>query len=511
MSDSQRSTHSSLCVKGAAAAPTASTANETSANSDPPSHTYLAGSGPHLWIAARAGDISVSNVDVSAPPSGYKDFSYLTPGVRGAGGSDLAVATKHDATASNNPSVFTSTLEQWAAVTIAIPGEVSISASSFPGSYSWWIYPIASQIESNSLIGFVEPSGRQTALQLDSEGNYAASAQLYNSYGVDEHNAPSITQLSDSSLLWSWAGHNDESKILYYKSDSFSEEPATPVALSTSDVATYAQVLTRDSEVYWLYRVGNKAWSLRFSNDDADTWSSEIPFLGDAASEQMYITTRKVDADTIRVLVTNNGGTANNHFWVLMVDLTDGDVFSGSGSLGNIDGTSLPAARTELTSIYDASAGRGIRLLDVNSTATAFVYADYDLDDSPEECMYRIARLTGADPFDAGDWTHSDIVACGSAFYAASHYFGGVVFANESHSGLRLYLSREDTGTWFIERYDSALGDGSDWVATELDSSSDFLLRPISPVGAAGSFPVYWQQGPSYVTYEDYDLRVVAP
>lgn len=98
--------------------PTCTAANGDSTNPDCPSHAIT--SAKALWIAFVARDSESSINNVTAQPTGYKDFQYLTPPAT-IGGADMAVSTIHYEGTTQNPSAYTATTEQWAAFTIAIP------------------------------------------------------------------------------------------------------------------------------------------------------------------------------------------------------------------------------------------------------------------------------------------------------------------------------------------------------------------------------------------------------
>lgn len=120
---SEESTAIAYCVAGAGGNPEAGTpvTGNGTANSDPPSVTYSGGAGNNLFMAFRMADLSATDIDVSAAPSGYSDFLFLSPVTHNAG-ADIAAATKHSTSATDDPGAFTSGAEQWVAHTIVIPG-----------------------------------------------------------------------------------------------------------------------------------------------------------------------------------------------------------------------------------------------------------------------------------------------------------------------------------------------------------------------------------------------------
>lgn len=98
--------------------PEATSATGSSTNADPPNHTPSAGSAAYLWIAAAMWDANVPPV-ITAGPSGYGSVC-IQPG-NSSTGTYLAVCEKNATASSENPGAFTSTTEQWVALTVSVP------------------------------------------------------------------------------------------------------------------------------------------------------------------------------------------------------------------------------------------------------------------------------------------------------------------------------------------------------------------------------------------------------
>lgn len=387
-----------------------------------------------------------------------------------------------------------------------------------PGTeaYSWWVHPSSIIFRGFPLIGYVNNAGVQSVVRTTGGGVPSLFSSLQTVSGKDDHNAPAIRELNDGSVLYAWAMHNIESKLYYHKSTNTTGLPGnliTPSQLTTLGLCSYAQIFTYGDNVYAFNRYSNIFWGHFKSANNASTWTTNRPFAGDntGTTPQLYLQGRQISSSAVRFFITNHGTATNNNIWVADLDLSTELLTSGGVSLGYLDGTiasgkTLPAARADLTSLLSGTTTTLLRLLDVNGAGIAFTYCEFD--ESGDPSVYKLARLTGASAHNPAHWTFSEIVASGESFYPISHYVGGVVFANESHSGLRLYVSRESSGIWRIEQWDSAAGDGSDWVTTTLDSSAIKLLRPISPVGATSYLPVYWQRGTAYTDFSDYDLHL---
>lgn len=97
--------------------PTATTADGSSTNADPPSHDG-GRTAPHRWVAFVAHDYGAGPT-TTAPPTGY-DTLLRTPG-RSNGAASATLAHKVSTAQIENPGAFTSEDEQWVAITVAIP------------------------------------------------------------------------------------------------------------------------------------------------------------------------------------------------------------------------------------------------------------------------------------------------------------------------------------------------------------------------------------------------------
>lgn len=118
-SASEESTHISFAIDRGGI-PTATSLGGDGSNTDPPSHD-AGSSRKYLWIATVSRDLSVTGDHrVSAPPTDYTDFLYLSPTSFNTG-VDTSVATRHREIQTENPAAFTSSSEQWVSFTIAVP------------------------------------------------------------------------------------------------------------------------------------------------------------------------------------------------------------------------------------------------------------------------------------------------------------------------------------------------------------------------------------------------------
>jgi len=98
--------------------------------------------------------------------------------------------------------------------------------------------------------------------------------------------------------------------------------------------------------------------------------------------------------------------------------------------------------------------------------------------------------------WDGSQWNAESVVAAGTRFgyTAAANYLGGAAFPSGTPGGV-IYLAREDSGEWFVEKWE----DDGGWAKAETIATSTGhpLIRPW-PVGDKLTFA-------AVSTYADYD------
>jgi hypothetical protein len=131
----QESSHISFRISGVFVPGTVegSSANGSSTNSNPPSHSMsLLGSRGRLWIATRSGD---STVVATAAPADYTDLQTQAANTSGGASTNTAERTITGSSETEDPGVFTSTSEQWVSWTIGIDSS-GFHVLSFDGEFS---------------------------------------------------------------------------------------------------------------------------------------------------------------------------------------------------------------------------------------------------------------------------------------------------------------------------------------------------------------------------------------
>lgn len=174
------------------------------------------------------------------------------------------------------------------------------------------------------------------------------------------------------------------------------------------------------------------------------------------------------------------------------------DVVSAGAVVGNLtSGAGLPFDESSFEAVYHAASGERTRLFDVGKDSVAF--ATFGADNI---ARYKYARRS------ASGWSVRAVVEGGLPFQGIGvrNYYGGMAIS-VLNPGL-ITLSREDNGTWLVERYLTMDG-GATWalIASKAYPNNVVAARPMDEQLANGSAPVadletmYWF---GYYDYADY-------
>lgn len=118
-SASEQSSHITMRISNASGI-TGTSANGSSTNSNPPSHSPTPGTRDYLWIATRSGDSTTLATDA---PQMFKDLQSLA--AAGTGGASSNTAERFYPASSLDPGTFVSATEQWVSWTLAVAPNVA--------------------------------------------------------------------------------------------------------------------------------------------------------------------------------------------------------------------------------------------------------------------------------------------------------------------------------------------------------------------------------------------------
>lgn len=390
-----------------------------------------------------------------------------------------------------------------------------------PASYSWFNEPAAIHNSDNGYTYITSIGGvnsAQSIVEVTPGNAKAASYKLLRLKTKDDHCSAPFLFLQDGRLFTTYSGHNDDSVWRYRIGTSASiGSLGAELTNAASAVVAYSQLFLHGNELTWLSRVNSARWDIQRCLDTSGAsfhWET-VRTLFSHTGFLTYLIPGRVSNDIVRGIVFDNPSNDGNSLRLIEINLATGLVYAGATQFGYLDGSAaaggavLPALFTSLPVIKTIDITNRERLLAVKADGSAYLYALMAAVAAPTTSDYWLARLTGGDASDPAAWTHSLVCSGGALFGPSEWRPGGGCFANETHSGLRLYLARESGGTWTIERWDSAAGDGSDWSTTTVASSSHILARPVSPLNAHASLPVLWQEMAAYTSLVNYTTKIL--
>jgi hypothetical protein len=399
--------------------------------------------------------------------------------------------------------------------------EISGAKNRFFGSaYSWHMSDLF-QYRNRQLYGggYMMPLQDQVAFRYDLDNDKFTGYKTLtdNVYQPDDHSPVFQTLLADVRLLTGCTGHGDDHVMrIRVSTDDNPNNLGPEIQITQTEDGTgftYGQFHQYGTKVWVTFRHNNQEWYIYEADiSDLTTWVEKRRIYRSTDYQAYsYSTSTRAERYENFFGYIQPTGNPQNKLLCARWDKQTGDIWSGGALVGNIN-DALPAAAIigyeATTAIRTPAALRSQRFFYSSRDGQMVVLADFVSADY-SDCKYYVGFLTGgADPTLAASWTFKFLCNGGAAF-GDGNYFGGASFANDPHTGVRVYVSRSNAGTWYIDQMDSADG-GDNWTVTNLDSSATFqLIRPYSPVDAPADCPVVYQKGTYGVTFGDWVLDIV--
>jgi hypothetical protein len=385
-------------------------------------------------------------------------------------------------------------------------------------SNSWWTLPRTAVIDGKHVAGGSSQTGEILLNIYEKTPTTSERRVIAQSNYQDDHQTPSIlTGLGKPPIVF-WNYHGHDNFVRYRKStinDAISDELGPEKSIGFTANAAYQQVFaTPTGEIVLFSRIGNTAWQVTWSKDWGETWSTPRQWIDFGSGNQGYmISTLLADGNTLRVAAYGHPTIGTFHNIVYMtLDLTTGDVKNRNGTIiGNFRTGAVISASTPWEVVRTQPGGTGTRLFDVSNAANPEILLASWTNDT--DSVYKYLYWTGS------AWSEKTIVAAGKVFGAppSTHYLGGAHFQPGNSTPATVYVAREASGLWYIERYVSTDG-GDNWTVTSLAQSSELpdaglnmsrLARPFPfPAGSEhtlvyGRIWYYGAHGDGYMDFQE--------
>jgi hypothetical protein len=375
-----------------------------------------------------------------------------------------------------------------------------------PGAWSWFGDPRAVHVGGEwgkTFVGWIDWTGDVTI------GAYDPRLGLVSERGVahifhDDHSDPSLLVESDQRLTVFWSGHNG-AQLDYRTTVRPGDITAwTSVAqirqgIRGTDGFTYPNPVLLPAERDRLYLFWRGAdWSADVATREPDGAWEPARELIRAPGQRPYVKVADNGSDAIALAFTE-GHPRNVLSSIYYATYRSGSLWTAAGRwITRL--TSAPIAPAQAQVVYDARAAKvPAWVWDVafgRDGRPVIVYATFP---SHADSVYWYAT------FDGKRWVSHRLTDAGGSISPRTieyEYSGGITL---DHSDPRvLYLSREVTGGWEIQRWSTTDGGGRWTRRTVVPSGGTQNVRPVVPRGyRSGPMGLLWLRGDyrSYTTY----------
>jgi hypothetical protein len=306
----------------------------------------------------------------------------------------------------------------------------------------------------------------------------------------DDHNGPAILHVPGKVPIVFTAEHNAGDSMIHWRKGTVVDDFTTLSPMKKSIVVTgrpnYPQpfnVPGTDNGLLF-FRDATFSWSFFKTSDYFETLSAKTKLISFGGTNQGYCQTIQLADGTLRIAAYGHPLLSTLHdVYYCAIDLVSGNVTKVNGTvIGNVNtGANLPLAMTALDKIYiTPAAPAGTRLFDISDGPVIEVGIGTWTSDT--DMHYKYITWNGT------SWGIKDITAAGIVFgeQPTAHYNGGMSFQKSTSGGV-LYLSKENAGTWTIEKWVTTDG-GNTWTTTVLATAAAGH-KYIRPYGLAATDP----------------------
>lgn len=308
--------------------------------------------------------------------------------------------------------------------------------------WSWWYYPQVisyDNLQDNIYWGFTTSEGYSGVAEYNNVSHKTTKTLLKKVSEVDDHNGVAVTVMNDGRIMCVYSGgHNDDNEIHVRISNEQENIHRfdTDVVLGSSGKTCYSQIIEYQNKYYIFYRVSNKSWAYRYSEDGIN-WSNEEILI--TAQLQYYCKFVPTNTDgVIRICMTSNPDAEDANIRMGFMNLKTNEIY-------NSDNKTLLGKANILSDQFDIIVskplGQSQRLLDVAVTAPErpmILYATFKYDFATKNSVYNL--------YD----TDKSVEICngGNPLWNPKYQLGASFIGDN-----RIVLGREENGFDKIEIY----------------------------------------------------------
>lgn len=370
--------------------------------------------------------------------------------------------------------------------------------------YSWWVQPLSVNDGDYTWVGSIAKLGTVRVFKVNRDTGTQQEARL-SRIEPDDHNGPAIAfDPSQTKLVVFYSNHNSDEFIRYNTIDRTTLTVGPEQQLNFGAPVSYVQVLQWGAKLVVLSRVADTSWRYLTSNDWGQTWDATPKTLvSDPDNGKVYLLARPVSENDNRVRIATykhptSGDDRTVRYALLFMD-TGEITIPGGVPIGNFyTDAGGPNLHPDWMSLaIDPSPGYRVRLLDVGTVGgmPAISYAVWY--GAEGAATYKVKL------YQQGAWTTASGFSEPSGdpfgYNLATHYVGGVAIGRTNN---RLYVSREDNGTWYLDRWH--FQNNAFVKEKNIRQDTTRLVRP-NATYRSGPVDITVQEAPVYDHYTQYD------
>ena len=350
--------------------------------------------------------------------------------------------------------------------------------------FSWWTQPLIAETPTGTWVAFTNNAGEIALRNLDTGDTEVLATQ-----SKDDHMAPAILHVAGKMPLAFW--HSRPGTKLFWKKGTLSGDFTTLGTTSEKETTgatqfryTRAISVPGTDDIYVFGRRDSSRWAFFKSTDYGDTFADHVDFFNIQTTGQAYISFAEMGGGNVRCAFYTHptSAAAIQAIYYCEINLATGAITKADGtSIGNMS-TDLPLTLSDLEKVFDAADESDVNTVRMYEVGTGPVpqitFATWDDTLTEADREYRYVYWNGS------NWVMRFVAMTGERFGYTEPigYHGGIAIPHGSN-GHQFIVSRESSGDWILERYESS-DQGQNFAIKEIKrSKATKLVRPYTAPG----------------------------